>query len=675
MTIKVLYKNIIMMHQIKIVFAFLLLTMIISCKDKNTDQNNLQKELESQEDALWLSYSKDASIFKLWSPDVTKVRLHLYKKGKGGEAYETYELEIDEKGDWTKRIAKDLNGVYYTFQVMIDGQWLDETPGIYAKAVGVNGKRAMVLDFNSTDPTNWAKDKGPELKYPNEAIIYELHIRDMTIHPESGSSMPGTYLGLVETGTKGPEGIATGIDHLKELGVNYVHLLPTFDHYAINEGRLDSAQFNWGYDPQNYNVPEGSFSSDPFKAEVRIKEFKSMVKAFHDNGIGVILDVVYNHTGRTTNSNFNLENPGYYYRFKDDGSYSDAAACGNETASEKQMMRKYILESVSYWANEYHLDGFRFDLMGIHDVETMNEVATTLKRINPNIFVYGEGWTASDSPLPEEDRALKKHIKRMPQITAFSDDIRDGLKGSVFEDNSTGFVSGAENTEESVKFGIVGSIDHPEIDYSKVNYSKAAWANDPWQAISYVSCHDNHTLIDKLQVSKTDAEFETLVAMVKLANAVVLTSQGVSFLHAGAEMLRSKNEEHNSYNLPDSINQIDWNFKVKNIDVVDYYKNLIKLRKAHPAFRMTSGDEVRNHLSFKRVEDGFISYVINEHANGDDWKNILVVYNARNEKVHFDLEGDWQIAVFGNQFETDQAVMVNGSIEVPPISMLVAYQK
>lgn len=663
-----------MTHLLKIAFTFLFLTMILSCSDKNHNRSEANISSAPDHDGLWLSYSKATTIFKLWSPNADQVKLHLYEKGQGGEAFESYDLEMKDSL-WVKKIDKDLNGIYYTFQVMTDGKWLDETPGIYAKAVGVNGKRAMVLDLETTDPEGWAKDKGPNLIHPNEAIIYELHIRDMTIHPQSGSTMPGTYLGLIEPGTKGPNGLTTGIDHLKELGINYVHLLPTFDHYAINESRLDSAQFNWGYDPQNYNVPEGSFSSDPYNAEVRIKEFKEMVKAFHDNGIGVILDVVYNHTGRTEESNFNLENPGYYYRFRKDGTYSDAAACGNETASEKKMMRKFILESVSYWAQEYHLDGFRFDLMGIHDISTMNDVAKTLKEINPHIFVYGEGWTAGDSPLPEKDRALKKHIKQMPQVTAFSDDIRDGLKGSVFEDKGTGFVSGAENTEESVKFGIVGSIDHPQIDYTQVNYSKEAWANDPWQAISYVSCHDNHTLFDKLKVSKPEAGAATLIAMDKLANAVVLTSQGVAFLHAGSEMLRSKNEVHNSYNLPDSINQIDWNWKAENKAVVDYYKNLIALRKAHPAFRMNSGDQVRAHLAFKTTEDGLISYEITGHANGDDWKNILVIYNAREQAVSYPIKGNWQIAVNGDRFDLEAGALVKNNIEVPGISVLVAFQK
>ena len=665
-----------MTQPLKIAFTLLLISMMLSCSDKNPKEDLSKNNVESNQNDLWLSYSKTATVFKLWSPNADEVKLHLYEKGKGGEAFETYDLENGSDGGlWVKQIDQDLNGVYYTYQVMTGGKWLDETPGIYAKAVGVNGKRAMVLDMETTNPEGWERDKGPTLTYPNEAIIYELHIRDMTIHPASGSSMPGTYLGLVEEGTKGPEGIATGIDHLKELGVNYVHLLPTFDHYAINEQSLDSAQFNWGYDPQNYNVPEGSFSSDPFNAEVRIKEFKRMVQKFHDNGIGVILDVVYNHTGRTETSNFNLENPEYYYRFREDGTYSDAAACGNETASEKEMMRKFIIESVSYWAEEYHLDGFRFDLMGIHDITTMNDIAETLKVVNPNIFVYGEGWTASDSPLPEKDRALKKHIRQMPQITAFSDDIRDGLKGSVFEDNSTGFVSGAENTEESVKFGIVGSIEHPQVDYTEINYSKEAWANDPWQAISYVSCHDNHTLFDKLKVSQPEADEVSLIAMDKLANAVVLTSQGVSFLHAGSEMLRTKNEEHNSYNLPDSINQIDWNWKVKHKAVFDYYKNLIALRKAHPAFRMTSGEAVRKHLSFKKVEDGFICYQISQNANDDEWKNILVIYNAQETEVPYTLEGSWQLAVIGDDFSLEKGEVVKDKIEVPAISMLVAFQK
>lgn len=654
---------------------FLLATLLNSCMEEKKHYSNFEDYPTPIETNLWTDYSKEATEFKIWSPSAEAVQLHLYKKGDGGEPIASHQMKTEDNGLWTKRLAGDLHGTYYTFQIRIDDTWLDETPGIYAQAVGVNGMRAMVIDLESTNPDGWKTDNSPSIKHTNEAIIYELHIRDMTIHPESGSGMPGKYLGLVETGTTGPNGVATGMDHLKELGITHVHLLPTYDHYSIDETKLDSVQFNWGYDPQNYNVPEGSFSSDPYKAEVRIKEFKEMVKAFHDQGIGVILDVVYNHTGRTEDSNFNLEAPGYYYRQWEDGKLSDASACGNETASEREMMRKFILESVAFWSEEYHLDGFRFDLMGIHDIETMNEVVKTVKAVNPDIFVYGEGWTAGDSPLPIENRALKKHMMQMPQITAFSDDIRDGLKGSVFDEDSAGFVSGTPDTEESVKMGIVGCIQHPQIDYEAVNYSDEPWTNEPWQAIIYVSCHDNHTIYDKLKVSRKDASEKDIVAMDKLANAVVMTSQGTAFLHAGAEMLRTKNGEENSYNLPDTINQIDWNWKVSNKDVVEYYKNLIKLRKLHPAFRMTTADEVRANLKFKTVENGLISFQLSNFANQDEWMNVYVIYNARTEAISYEMEGEWQLVVKGDDFYFDQNVKVKDKVEVEGITMLVAFQK
>ncbi len=651
------------------------MVLFTSCIDKNIHQKNYDAYPTSVNSNLWLNYSKEYSEFKIWSPTAENVQLQLYEEGNKGEPIKTHQLELQENGIWIKKINKDLNGIYYTYQVLIDGNWLDETPGIYAKAVGVNGNRAMVLDFESTNPINWETDKGPEIEFNNEAIIYELQIRDITIHPNSGSRFPGKYLGLAEEGTTGPNGVTTGIDHIKEMGITHVHLLPTYDYYYIDETKLDSAQYNWGYGPHNYNVPEGSFSTNPYNAEVRIKEFKEMVKSFHDNGIGVILDVVYNHTGKTENSLFNLEVPDYYYRHWEDGQLSNASYCGNETASERIMMRKYILESVAYWAKEYHLDGFRFDLMAIHDITTMNEVVKTLKEINPSIVVYGEGWAATDSPFPISERASKNNTKEMSQISVFSDDIRDGLKGSVFEDDSTGFVSGVKNREESVKFGIVGSIYHSQINYDGMNISTEPWTNEPWQAVSYVSCHDNQTLYDKLKVSRKDADEESIVAMDKLANAIVMTSQGVAFIHAGAEMLRTKNGEHNSFDLPDSINQIDWNWKVDNSDVVEYYRNLIKLRKIHPAFRMTSADDVRRNLEFVKSESALISYQISNNANGDEWKNIHVIYNANPNPINYQLKGEWQIAVEGNDFYFNENKTVNNKFEVPKISMMVLYQK
>lgn len=657
------------------VLLFAICMAFTSCK-KDLTPLTYNNYAAAEEANLWTEYSPERTTFKLWSPVAQEVVVKLYAQGDGGQPLEQFQMKKGNQGLWKLSVNKDLQGVYYTYQVKTAEKWLDETPGIYATAVGVNGKRAMVLNLATTDPENWEQDKGPEVKSPNDIILYELHVRDITQHESSGSSSRGKFLGLVESGTKNSDGLTTGIDHMQELGVTHVHILPAFDYRSVDESKLDQPQFNWGYDPQNYNAPEGSYSSDPYKAEVRIREFKEMVKGFHSKGMGVILDVVYNHTGETERSNFNLEVPGYYYRHTKDGKWSDAAACGNETASERAMMRKYIVESCKFWVKEYHIDGFRFDLMGIHDIETMNLLSAELKKLNPDIVIYGEGWTAGDSPLPETERALKKHTHRLQHIAAFSDDIRDGLKGSVFEDESKGFVSGAKDTEESVKFGIVGSIQHPQVNAGKVNYSKAPWANEPWQAVNYVSCHDNHTLLDKLKVSNKEASPEELKRMHKLANAVVLTSQGIPFLHAGVDMLRTKNGEHNSYNLPDSINQIDWNWKTVHKDVFDYYKGLVALRKAHPAFRMPSAAMVNEHLEFIKTEPGLIGYHIKGNANGDSWKNILVYYNARKSAVNIPLEGYWMIASDGEKFELGATKQIaDRQVTVPPVAMVVLYQE
>lgn len=662
------------MKTIKILSFLIFMMHITSCSKRHTSFNSFD-EYTTTEKNLWLDYSKEATTFKIWSPTATAVKINFYKTGNNSEVFETHQLKSDENGVWEKTIHGNLQGIYYTYQIYINDIWLGETPGIYAKAVGVNGNRAMVLDFDKTNPENWKNDNFVTLKSPNDAIIYELHIRDFTIQKEANSKFAGKYLGLVEKNTESPLNISTAINHIKELGITHVHLLPTFDHYSIDEANLEKPQFNWGYDPQNYNVPEGSFATNPFDAAVRIKEFKMMVKAFHDENIGVILDVVYNHTGRTENSNFNLENPNYYYRFDKKGNFSDAAACGNETASERKMMRKFMIESVKHWTEEYHLDGFRFDLMGIHDVETMNLLADEIKQINPNTIIYGEGWTAGDSPLPEAKRALKKHIHQMPKIAAFSDDLRDGIKGSVFEDESTGFVNGEKSKEESIKFGIVGSIQHAQIDYKKVNYSDKPWATEPWQAINYVSCHDNHTLYDKLKISQPKASSAKIKAMHKLATAIVLTSQGTPFLHAGSEMMRTKNGEHNSYKSPDSINQINWNLKVKNTDVVTYFQNLIRLRKEHPAFRMRTAKEVQDNLTFLKVEDGLVSYQLKNNANNDSWKTILVIYNAHNKLVNFKLDKPWNVAVLKDDFYFDIKKVVTNKLKVPSSSMAILFEK
>ncbi len=616
---------------------------------------------------LGLTYSPESSSFRLWSPAAEEVKLNIYSAGNGDNLEMAYEMERDEAGTWLHQVKGDLNGKYYTYQVKQNGQWLQEKPDLYAVAVGVNGQRSMIVDLDETDPEGWQNDQRPALANYNDIIIYELQIRDMTIHPSSGANQAGKYMGLVEEGTKSPKGLTTGIDHIKELGVTHVHLLPTFDHRSIDETRLNEPQYNWGYDPLNYNVPEGSFSTDPYNGEIRIKEFKQMVQAFHRNGIRVVLDVVYNHTGQTEDSNFNQLVPQYYYRQNAEGGFSDASACGNETASEREMMRKYIVESVQYWVNEYHLDGFRFDLMGIHDIETMNEVSAAVRAIDPSIFVYGEGWTAGASPLPSEQQALKANTYKMQNVAAFSDDLRDGLKGSVFEHEEGGFASKRPGLKESIKFGVVASTQHPQLNYELVNYSKAPWAAEPSQTISYVSCHDNHTLWDKLTISNPDASEEELIKMHKLAETIVLTSQGVPFIHAGMEMLRTKNGVENSFESPDEINQIDWTRKERYQDVFEYYKGLIALRKNHPAFRMTNTEAIQQHLEFLDYQgDNFLAYQLKDNANGDSWNQILVLLNGSGLNKTISLpEGNWTLVADGNQVNEGGIRNTGRTITIP----------
>ena len=629
----------------------------------------------SPEADLWTRYTPQGTTFKLWSPVAEEAVVKLYEKGDGGVPQGVYPFIRQHGGVWELRLPYNLHGVYYTYQIKTGGYWLGETPGIYASATGVNGKRAMILDLDSVNPPGWENDRGPVVKHPNEAVLYEVHISDLTHHPDSGSSMPGKYLGLTEKGTRNSEGLTTGFDHIRELGVTHIHLLPAFDFSSIDESQPDRPQYNWGYDPQNYNVPEGSYASDPFNAEVRIREFKQMVKNCHEEGLGVIMDVVYNHTGITGNSNFNLEVPGYYYRHTKGGKWSNASGCGNETASERVMMRKFMTESCKYWAREYHIDGFRFDLMAIHDIETMNLLTEELKKINPSIVVYGEGWTAGASPLPDSRKALKANTHKMKYVAAFSDDLRDAIKGSVFEEKSRGFVSGATGSEEKIKFGIAGCTPHPQLNFGMINFGQGGWAKEPWQSVSYVSCHDNHTLYDKLKVSCKRATEEEIKKMHLLANAVVLTSQGIPFLHAGAEMMRTKGGEHNSYNLPDAVNQMDWSLKTKNKDAFEYYKNLIALRKAHPAFRMPSAEMLTKHLEFSVTEPGLIGFQLMGHANGDSWKNIFVLYNAGKKTVSFEVKGEWRVAVKGNDFFPSGHGKAAEKMEAPPLSMLMLYQK
>lgn len=624
-----------------------------------------------------MEYAPEGTRFSLWAPTADEVRLMLYNEGEGGHAYRTVSMEAGEEGVWHTTVAEDLLGKFYTFNVKTGDRWLGDTPGIFAKAVGVNGHRAAIIDLRSTDPEGWADDRRPPLRSAADVVIYEMHHRDFSISPASGIEHKGKFLALTEAGTRSPEGLATGIDHLRELGVTHVHLLPSYDYVSIDETRLDENRYNWGYDPLNYNVPDGSYATDPYRPDVRIREFKQMVQALHQAGIRVILDVVYNHTFSIDGSNFERTAPGYFYRQRPDGTYADASACGNETASDRPMMRKYIVESVLHWAREYHIDGFRFDLMGIHDIRTMNEVRAALTALDPSIIVYGEGWAAQAPQLPQDSLAMKANTYRMPGIAAFSDEMRDALRGP-FNDNKQGaFLAGLPGGEESIKFGIVGAVQHPQVCNDSVNYSQAPWAGEPTQMISYVSCHDDMCLVDRLRASIPGIKDDELARLDKLAQTAVFTSQGIPFIYAGEEVMRDKKGVHNSFQSPDSINAIDWSRKALHADVFAYYKGLIQLRKNHPAFRLGSAELVRRHLEFLPVEGkNLVAWRLKEHAGGDRWEDIVVVLNSRREPARVAVpQGNYTIVCKDGAINEGGLAKVSGAeLTVPAQSALIAWK-
>ncbi|MCX8210416.1 MAG: type I pullulanase [Lewinella sp.] len=639
-----------MKSQLYLLCLSVLLLFLTSCQEKQPVFESLDAYPVYPYSDLGVTYTPEASTFKLWSPAATDVRVNLYDSDDP-VAKTTGRLSMEMvNGAWTKLMEGDLDGTYYTFQIKRNGNWGTEATDPYARAVGTNGTRGQVVNLAETNPEGWEADTKPPFTAPTDAVIYELHVRDASIDPRSGIINKGKFLGLSERGTTTPQGDATGVDHLVELGVTHVHLLPSFDFMSVNEARPDDPQYNWGYDPQNYNVPEGSYSTNPSDGKVRIREFKTMVKAMHDAGIRVVMDVVYNHTGLSKDSHFQYLIPDYFYRFNEDGSMSNASACGNEIASDRPMVRKYIRESVEYWMKEYHVDGFRFDLMGIHDIATMNEVSQRLHAIDPSILIYGEGWKAGGSPVPDSSLALKANTPKLINIAAFSDDLRDGLKGSVFVHDEQGFVSGARGKDQSIRFGIVGATQHPQVDYKAVNYSDAPWAKEPGQCINYVSCHDNHTLNDRLAISNPSEGPGRRAGMQRLALAVVLTSQGIPFLHAGSEMLRSKNKDENSYKSGDGINMINWGGKRAYRETFEYVRDLIALRKAHPAFRMGATTLIGKHLVFIDTDDDqFVIYQIND-APGEEWKNIMVVFNGSKDPRTIEFpEGNWKQVVNGRQ--------------------------
>ena len=688
-----------------------------------------------------VTYTPEKTVFKLFAPKEMKrvvltihdkdIALNSRKDKNGYEHFYTnpddksYKMKCGKDGIWKVEVNGDLKGKFYTFNVADHTRWglgcvplllpyktfYGETPGVFAKAVGVNGKCGAIIDMKETNPEGWERDKRPVVKSPADLVIYEMHHRDFSIDTSSGIENKGKFLALTEP---------RAINHLKELGVNAIHILPSYDYGSVDETRIDedlymqyayenlpagvfpakpdfSPQYNWGYDPVNYNVPEGSYSTNPYDPVCRIREFKQMVQALHKAGIRVILDVVYNHTYDIVNSNFQKTYPDYYYRKtekgenpagsvryinmgakypnKDCGTYSNGSGCGNETASEQPMMRRFMIESVKYWINEYHIDGFRFDLMGVHDIETMNIIRDEVNKIDPTIFIYGEGWSAGTCAYPTEKLATKANTRQLKGIAAFSDDLRDALRGPFSDDTKGAFLAGIAGEEESLKFGIVGAISHPQVEMSKVNYSKEPWTNEPTQQISYVSCHDDMCLVDRLKTEMPGISTDELIRLDLLAQTAVFTSQGVPFMLAGEEMLRDKKGVHNSFESPDSVNHLDWNNLQRYPQVFEYYKRLIQLRKNHPAFRLGKAELVRNHLEFLPTAPCLVGFRLKNHAGGDAWKDIIVVFNANREAREVSIpDGQYTIVCCDGQINENGLGEVNGSqVVVDPQSALIIH--
>lgn len=635
------------------------------------------KEIYNGND-LGAAYVPEATVIRLWAPTAEAVVLRLFESGDGDCLIQEYPMNKDVDGTWILKLEGDMKHRYYTYLVTMEGV-TKETVDPYAKATGVNGIRAMILDLAETDPEGFAEDKGPVYAQENDIIVTEISVADTTADVSCGAKYAGKYLGLTEKGLKSETGIPTGLDHILDLGVTHVQIMPAYDFGSIDEADAEREQYNWGYDPINYNVPEGSYSTDPFHGEVRIKEFKQMVQNFHREGIGVIMDVVYNHTYDIDNSCFQKTVPDYYYRM-DGEKYSDASACGNEVASDQPMMRKYIVDSLVYWASEYHVDGFRFDLMGVLDIETMNLARKELEKVNPNIIMYGEGWTGGPSTLPNEERALKVNVGKLNGIGVFSDDLRDGVKGHVFYGEVPGFVNGATHKENDIRFSVVGAMAHPQVDIEKYEYTpEGFYALEPQDIVNYVSCHDNYTLWDKLTISCPEATEEKKLAMNRLSASVVFTAQGIPFFLQGEEFARTKPIEgsvelaENSFNLPLYTNSLKYERLEKYQELNEYYKGLIAFRKAHKGLRLATAKDVAEKIVFMDdMSDNVVAFTVDTED-----EILFIAYNGNEAETVISLPDDkeWAVQIRDNKAGVETIETIKSQTKMAGISCLAAVYK
>lgn len=625
--------------------------------------------------AVW---TKEKTTFKVWAPTAEKVMLNLYTSGDETQhdSLETIEMSPMGKGVWGVEKSGDLNGTYYTYSVIINGEIM-EACDPYAKTTGVNGKRAMVIDMDSVNPEGWSKDKNPNAgKNITEAVIYELHLRDISANADSGIEHKGKYLGLTETGTKTASGQATGLDYLKDLGITHLHIMPMYDYGSVDETKENTDNYNWGYDPVNFNVPEGSYSTDAKKGEIRVAEAKSMVKALHDNGISVIMDVAYNHVYDAESFCYNLLVPQYFSRVNDYGEYSNGSGCKNDTATERSMVKKYIVDSINYWTDEYHIDGFRFDLAGLIDTETMNEVIESVHKSHPDVIFYGEGWSM-DTSVTKTGYTLttQDNINQVSDFAMFNDYFLNNVRGGNGNANDGGYISGSAGAGMAIQ-NIVKGI--------------TSWTSEPSRVINYNSCHDNNTLFDKISIVNGNDKFEDNVKKNKLAAAVMFTSQGTPFMMSGEEILRTKIKEEaqtkgnilgadsydsNSFNSGDGVNAIKWDTLDEDAykNMYEYYKGLIAFRKAHAGFSMTSSAEVEKYLEFsENTPNAVTAFNISGAYKKEKSKGIYVIYNPASVEAEVTLpSGEWNIYVNGDRAGTESLGTAKEKVTVSAASAMV----
>ena len=615
---------------------------LLSCQRSAVSNQKLEDEC---------LYSPAKTQFAFWSNAAEQMEVLIYDEA-GSDLGEAVALKKGADDFWTASVKGDLAGKYYTVRSFQNGEWAPEAPGIFAKAVSVNGQRAAIIDMAVTNPEGWAQDVRPAMPDMTDIVVYETHLRDFTMSPNSGIEHKGKFLALTEEAP---------LNYLHELGITHLQILPMFDYGSIDETKLDQNRYNWGYDPVNYNVPEGGYSTDPADPACRIREAKQMIQALHKAGIRVIMDVVYNHTYDVMGCALGRVVPKYFYRLNEDGTYANGSGCGNETASDHEMYRRYMVESVCYWAREYHIDGFRFDLMGIHDQETMNAIRKALDEIDPTILTYGEGWAAMAPAYPYDSLAMKQWTYKMPRVGAFSDDIRNALIGSPF-DHERGFASGNGACKEALMNGLVAC---PE------------WSGEPMQHVSYITCHDNYCLRDRIEVSAPEETEATKLRMNKLAQTAVLVSQGMSFLYGGEELFRTKMGIDNSYESPDSINIIPWENKEK-YDLWEYYREMIAIRRAHKGFRLGCAEAVKEHVEFLPTEnEHLIVYRIKDLEGIDTAKSLVVLLNGGDEAQEVEIpEGEYILLAFnGEADEKGLSEIQESQAIVAPYSATILAEK